>query len=223
MWMAFSWCRRTAAPIASWRKSSGRGFPPSVAASHSASKRKSDTSRQTTPAGRGKWSLICSRKAGSVSPPLPARWTCPVASGVSKDIEPNSAIRSTPHWSKPATTLKPAVPGRWRALLERAPDLDAVFAANDLMAAGAVEALRARARRVPEDVAVGGFDDSPVAASCEPPLTTIRQPFGRISAEMVRLLAASHRRPIARRHHPADRIDRPRLGVTSKSERACIL
>jgi DNA-binding LacI/PurR family transcriptional regulator len=74
------------------------------------------------------------------------------------------------------------------ALLERAPDIDAVFAANDLMAAGAVEALRARGRRIPEDVAVGGFDDSPVAASCEPPLTTIRQPFGRISAEMVRLL-----------------------------------
>jgi DNA-binding LacI/PurR family transcriptional regulator len=37
-------------------------------------------------------------------------------------------------------------------------------------------------------VAVGGFDDSPVATSCDPQLTTIRQPLARISAEMVRLL-----------------------------------
>ena len=74
------------------------------------------------------------------------------------------------------------------ALLQRAPDIDAIFAANDLMATGAVEVLRGKARRIPEDVAVGGFDDSPAAMSCDPPLTTIRQPFTRISAEMVRLL-----------------------------------
>jgi DNA-binding LacI/PurR family transcriptional regulator len=74
------------------------------------------------------------------------------------------------------------------ALLGRAPDIDAVFAANDLMAAGAIDALRAGGRRIPEDVAVGGFDDSPTAISSDPQLTTMRQPFGRISAEMVRLL-----------------------------------
>ena len=74
------------------------------------------------------------------------------------------------------------------ALLQRAPDIDAVFAANDLIAAGAVDVLRARGRRIPEDVAVGGFDDSPIATSCDPQLTTIRQPFARISAEMVHLL-----------------------------------
>lgn len=73
-------------------------------------------------------------------------------------------------------------------LLARRPDLDAVFVASDLMALGAIDELRRAGRRVPDDVAVGGFDDSPVAASAVPPLTTMRQPFRRISAEMVRLL-----------------------------------
>jgi DNA-binding LacI/PurR family transcriptional regulator len=74
------------------------------------------------------------------------------------------------------------------ALLADRPDLDAVFVASDLMAAGALEALRAAGRRVPEDVAVGGFDDSSAAEHCRPPLTTIQQPWSRISREMVRLL-----------------------------------
>ncbi|HEU5470769.1 MAG TPA: LacI family DNA-binding transcriptional regulator [Actinophytocola sp.] len=73
-------------------------------------------------------------------------------------------------------------------LLDRAPDVDAVFVASDLMAAGALAALRRAGRRVPDDVAVAGFDDSRIAAACHPPLTTIRQPLSRISTEMVRLL-----------------------------------
>lgn len=73
-------------------------------------------------------------------------------------------------------------------LLAQAPDVDAVFVASDLMAAGALAALRRAGRRVPDDVAVAGFDDSTIAATCHPPLTTVRQPWGRISTEMVRLL-----------------------------------
>lgn len=73
-------------------------------------------------------------------------------------------------------------------LLAAAPDVDAVFVASDLTAAGALVALRRAGRRVPDDVAVAGFDDSPIAAACHPPLTTIRQPLARISTEMVRLL-----------------------------------
>ena len=73
-------------------------------------------------------------------------------------------------------------------LLQRAPDLDAVFVASDLMAAGALTALTRARRRVPEDVAVGGFDDSQIATNTQPPLTTVRQPYPRIGAEMVRLL-----------------------------------
>jgi DNA-binding LacI/PurR family transcriptional regulator len=75
-----------------------------------------------------------------------------------------------------------------RELLDRRPDLDAVFVASDLMAAGALVALREAGRSVPGDVAVGGFDDSGLAATLEPPLTTMRQPFERIASEMVRLL-----------------------------------
>lgn len=72
-------------------------------------------------------------------------------------------------------------------LLEQAPDLDAVFVASDLMAAGALTVLQRAGKRVPEDVAVGGFDDSHIASSTHPNLTTIRQPYPRISTEMVRL------------------------------------
>jgi DNA-binding LacI/PurR family transcriptional regulator len=73
-------------------------------------------------------------------------------------------------------------------LLRRAPDLDALFVASDLMAHGAMRALTRAGRRVPGDVAVGGFDDSPAATTTEPPLTTMRQPWQRISSEMIRLL-----------------------------------
>ncbi len=77
-----------------------------------------------------------------------------------------------------------------RALLERAPDLDAVFVASDLMAAGAISVLRDRGRRVPEDVAVVGFDDSSAATSGEIPLTTVHQPSREMGAEMARMLLA---------------------------------
>jgi DNA-binding LacI/PurR family transcriptional regulator len=73
-------------------------------------------------------------------------------------------------------------------LLESAPDLDAVFVASDLMAAGAYAALKQAGRTIPTDVAVGGFDDSSLAITLEPPLSTVHQPLLRISEEMVRLL-----------------------------------
>lgn len=54
---------------------------------------------------------------------------------------------------------------------------DAIFVASDLMARGAMTALRAAGIRVPDDVAIVGFDDSAVALTTDPPLTTIRQPM----------------------------------------------
>lgn len=75
-----------------------------------------------------------------------------------------------------------------RTLLDQAPDLDAVFAASDAIAAGALPVLRDAGRDVPRDVRVVGFDDCGLAATLDPPLTTVRQPLGRISEEMVRLL-----------------------------------
>ncbi|MFF1867882.1 LacI family DNA-binding transcriptional regulator [Kitasatospora herbaricolor] len=75
-------------------------------------------------------------------------------------------------------------------LLAAAPGLDALFVASDLMADGALAALERAGRSVPGDVAVGGFDDSPAALTTRPALTTVRQPWDRISHEMVRLLLA---------------------------------
>jgi DNA-binding LacI/PurR family transcriptional regulator len=74
-------------------------------------------------------------------------------------------------------------------LLDRYPDLDGVFAASDVMASGALRALRQRGVRAPEDVAVVGFDDIvSVAEWTDPPLTTIRQDIEEMGRMMARLL-----------------------------------
>jgi len=88
-----------------------------------------------------------------------------------------------------------------RRLLAEHPDLDGLFVASDLMAHGALPVLRRAGRRVPEDVAVVGFDDSVSALHCDPPLTTVRQPVEDMAAEMVRLLL--------------DHVDRPNRPVSS--------
>jgi DNA-binding LacI/PurR family transcriptional regulator len=75
-------------------------------------------------------------------------------------------------------------------LLDRRPNLEAVFAASDLMAAGVLRALRRTGRRVPDDVAVIGFDDSPLAQHTDPQLTTVRQPIEAMGARMARELLA---------------------------------
>ncbi len=75
-----------------------------------------------------------------------------------------------------------------RALLERRPELDAVFCASDVMAAGALQVLRAAGRRVPEQVAVIGFEDSIVARHTDPPMTSVRQPTVEMGRTMARLL-----------------------------------
>ncbi|KAB1904200.1 LacI family DNA-binding transcriptional regulator [Micromonospora tulbaghiae] len=77
-----------------------------------------------------------------------------------------------------------------RRLLDICPELDAVFVASDLMAFGALRALREAGRRVPEDVAVIGFDDAPIARQAEPPLTTVFQPVEEMGRQMARLLVS---------------------------------
>ncbi|MGD6741206.1 LacI family DNA-binding transcriptional regulator [Streptomyces sp. BH106] len=86
-----------------------------------------------------------------------------------------------------------------RSLLERAPDLDAVFAASDLMAAGVLLELRAQGRRVPEDVSVVGFEDSYLARHTNPPLTTVRQPTEEIGGTIARTLLREIENPAAPR------------------------
>jgi DNA-binding LacI/PurR family transcriptional regulator len=80
-------------------------------------------------------------------------------------------------------------------LLRERPDLDAVFCASDLMAVAAFGVLQAAGRRIPEDVAVVGYDDSPLATTTRPALSSVRQPIEEMGREMVHLLAGSIERP----------------------------
>jgi DNA-binding LacI/PurR family transcriptional regulator len=75
-----------------------------------------------------------------------------------------------------------------RTLLATHPDIDAVFAASDPMALGVLRVLRETGRRVPEDVAVVGFDDSVLASQTLPTLTSIHQPVEEMGRVMARLL-----------------------------------
>ena len=88
-----------------------------------------------------------------------------------------------------------------RALLRRDPNLEAVFAASDLMASGALRALREAGLRVPQDVMLVGFEDAPVARQTEPPLTTVYQPVEEMGRRMAELLIAMiGREPVTDSH-----------------------
>jgi LacI family transcriptional regulator len=75
-----------------------------------------------------------------------------------------------------------------QALLKLPNRVTAIFAANDLMAIGALRGIAARGLRVPEDVAVVGFDDIALAMYTEPPLTTVKQlvrEIGKLATELI--------------------------------------
>jgi DNA-binding LacI/PurR family transcriptional regulator len=93
-------------------------------------------------------------------------------------------------------------------LLEQDPGIDAMFVACDLMAAGAVQAITATGRRVPEDVSIIGFDDSIAAVCTNPPLTTMRLPVEEMAAAAARLLLDG--KPVAgyRQHFPVELVTR---------------
>jgi DNA-binding LacI/PurR family transcriptional regulator len=88
-----------------------------------------------------------------------------------------------------------------RRLLESAPDLDGVFVASDLMAAGALQVLHEAGRRVPQDVAVIGFDDAPIALTTRPTLSSVRQSLDAMGRELANLVLASieHRDQVVRK------------------------
>lgn len=87
-----------------------------------------------------------------------------------------------------------------RQLLDSGARPDAIFIASDLMAQGAMMVLDKEGLRVPEDVAIVGFDDSPIATKMIPPLTTMRQPsFAQgehMASVLIDLLAGRHPRHI---------------------------
>jgi DNA-binding LacI/PurR family transcriptional regulator len=73
-------------------------------------------------------------------------------------------------------------------LLDLHPDLDGLVVASDLMARGALAVAAARGLRVPDELAVVGYDDLGVAETTDPPLTTMRQPIGEMAERATRLL-----------------------------------
>lgn len=87
--------------------------------------------------------------------------------------------------------------GRERAMELVDRGADAIFCANDATAAGALDAIRTRGLRVPEDVAVAGFDDLEFAATLDPPLTTVRQGVREQGAEAAHVLFQLLRDPQA--------------------------
>ena len=96
-------------------------------------------------------------------------------------------------------------------LLARTP-FDAAFVASDVVALGAIGALREAGRRVPDDVSIVGFDDIPLAAYFDPPLTTVRLPAFELGQAAGRaLLERIADRAIAAADAAPDRAHRPRV------------
>ena len=84
-----------------------------------------------------------------------------------------------------------------RTLLERVPDVDAVFACSDQIALGALGVAHQSGRRIPQDVAVAGFDDTPESAFFWPPLTTVHQQLvdvGCIAVQNLHQIIAAKRK-----------------------------
>jgi DNA-binding LacI/PurR family transcriptional regulator len=77
-----------------------------------------------------------------------------------------------------------------KAILERRQDVDAVFTSSDQMALGAVQAVQEMGRQVPQDMAVVGYDGTPITAHANPPLTTVRQNIARAGRLLVENLLA---------------------------------
>lgn len=96
----------------------------------------------------------------------------------------------------------------------------ALFAASDMMAVGAIKVIRDAGLRIPDDIAVVGFDDIPLASMVDPPLTTVRQPIEQAGSMAVELLMSLLENPRGGTIHrvvlPTELIVRASCGVQSR-------
>ena len=107
-------------------------------------------------------------------------------------------------------------------LLARAPELTAIFFANDQMAAGGMRALREAGRDIPSDISVVGYDDVFLARYLTPTLTTIRQPLvdmGRAAAHLLLERLGHERREVVRRFDP-ELVERQSVAPIASAARA---
>jgi LacI family transcriptional regulator len=126
-----------------------------------------------------------------------------------------AGLRFAPELVVPGDFSEAAGDAGARALLRLGNRPTAIFAANDGMAIGALYALRDAGLRIPEDIAIGGFDDIPMARYIEPPLTSVHVDISALGARAAaRLLSALEQ--------PADRdSSRETLPTTLVVRRSC--
>jgi LacI family transcriptional regulator len=120
-------------------------------------------------------------------------------------------IPKDPHLIYEGTFFQPDGYAGAGALMEIDDPPTAIFASNDVMAMGAMDAVRSRGLRVPEDVSILGFDDIPQAASVRPALTTVHQPLeqmGRVAIQMLLDLLKNPEKDISRIELPTELIVR---------------
>ena len=118
---------------------------------------------------RGRLRIAFLGTPGPGAPEMLERWRGYRAAHAAVEIAVDPALQID------AITTEAAGMAAARALLGAQHDFDAIFAASDLIAVGAMRALAEAGRRVPDEVAVVGFDDLPAASLASPPLTTIAQ------------------------------------------------
>jgi LacI family transcriptional regulator len=97
-----------------------------------------------------------------------------------------------------------------QALLQIAPGLDAVLCYNDLVAAGALQACATLGIRVPDDIAITGYDDIPTAGMIFPTLTTVHTPFQELGRSAASRLVSAIRGPVS---GPNEIIHKPELVI----------
>jgi len=99
-----------------------------------------------------------------------------------------AGVHCDPAWALPCPPMVAGGQFAARELLTMQPEISALFCYNDLVAVGALQACAALGRRVPEDLAVVGYDDIPLAALVTPALTTCRVPRYELGSQSVELL-----------------------------------
>ena len=140
----------------------------------------------TTSAASRQPSGTCSPAAAAGSPRSPARRTwSPASTGWPATAGAGGGGPAANRCSVGDFTRESGIRAM-RRLLDDDPPLDAVFVASDMMAHGALQALKEAGRRVPADVAVIGFDDFEISRLSDPPLTTVRQPIVDMGSTMAR-------------------------------------
>ncbi|HVF40338.1 MAG TPA: LacI family DNA-binding transcriptional regulator [Gemmatimonadaceae bacterium] len=103
----------------------------------------------------------------------------------------DASIERNAHWEAPGNFTEDSGFEAMRTLLALRSRPTAVFAANDSMAIGALSALREAGVKVPEEIAVAGFDDIPIARHVNPPLTSVHVPIAELGARATEKLVGA--------------------------------